>query len=78
MGTPQRFIPTNVTDWGKSDKYHNSFLIPDDPILDNARQNSAANGLPDIAVSAAQGKFLSLHARAIGARRILEVGTLGG
>jgi len=35
-------------------------------------------GLPAISVSAPQGKFLSLLARAVGARRILEIGTLGG
>ncbi|EIN07397.1 O-methyltransferase family 3 protein [Punctularia strigosozonata HHB-11173 SS5] len=62
----------------KSDQYHNSFLIPKDEILEAAVENSAANGLPDIAVSAAQGKFLSLLAKSIGAKRILEVGTLGG
>jgi 6-phosphogluconolactonase len=35
-------------------------------------------GLPDIAVAPNQGKFLHLVAQAVGARRILEVGTLGG
>ncbi|KAJ7624464.1 O-methyltransferase [Roridomyces roridus] len=46
--------------------------------LDAARANSTAQGLPEIAVSAAQGKFLQLLASSLGARRILEVGTLGG
>ncbi|KAI5123296.1 hypothetical protein M0805_009317 [Coniferiporia weirii] len=65
-------------DWAKSDEYHNRFLIPEDPVIEAAVQNSVANGLPDIAVSAAQGKFLHLLARSISAKRILEVGTLGG
>lgn len=65
-------------DWVRSDRYHNSFLLPLDDALEHALKASADNGLPEIAVSAAQGKFLNLHARAIGAQRILEVGTLGG
>ncbi|KAJ3814637.1 O-methyltransferase family 3 protein [Lentinula aff. lateritia] len=69
---------TTIEDWARSDVYHNSFLIPQDSVLDAALKNSAANGLPEIAVSISQGKFLQLHARAIQAKRILEVGTLGG
>ncbi|KAH9946182.1 S-adenosyl-L-methionine-dependent methyltransferase [Epithele typhae] len=65
-------------DWVRSDRFHNSFLLAPDADLDFALQNMADNGLPQIAVSAAQGKFLYLHARAIGAKRVLEVGTLGG
>jgi len=64
--------------WTKSDVYHNSFLIPDDEALDKIVENNKANGLRDIAVTPAQGKFLNLLARSIGAKRILEVGTLGG
>lgn len=64
--------------WTRSDQYHNSFLLKPDPILEQAQQHSTENGLPAIAVSAAQGKFLNLQARAIGAKKILEVGTLGG
>jgi len=64
--------------WTKSDVYHNSFLIPEDEALDKIVANSKANGLRDMAVSPAQGKFLNLLARSIGAKRILEVGTLGG
>ncbi|KII91671.1 hypothetical protein PLICRDRAFT_104978 [Plicaturopsis crispa FD-325 SS-3] len=65
-------------DWSRSDQFHNSFLIAKDTVLDNALQNSDANGLPPIAVSAAQGKLLNLLARSVNAKRILEVGTLGG
>lgn len=53
-------------------------MIGDDPVLAAALEASDAAGLPQIAVSAQQGKFLSLLARAINARRILELGTLGG
>jgi 6-phosphogluconolactonase len=42
------------------------------------RTAAADAGLPDIAVSSAQGRLLELLARAVGARRVLEIGTLGG
>src|SRR5207302_1334665 len=53
-------------------------LAPADAALDAALRDSAAAGLPPIHVSANQGKLLMLLARSIGARRILEIGTLGG
>ena len=53
-------------------------MLDDDPVLSAALEASDAAGLPKIAVSAQQGKFLSLLAAAVGARRILEIGTLGG
>jgi predicted O-methyltransferase YrrM len=64
--------------WTRSDVYHNSFLIPKDEVLEKIVENSQTSGLRDIAVSTAQGKFLNLIALSIGAKRILEVGTLGG
>ncbi len=64
--------------WEDVDAYFESVLIGDDPALDAARKAAAAAGLPDIAVAPNQGKLLNLMARMIGARRILEVGTLGG
>jgi predicted O-methyltransferase YrrM len=60
------------------DAFLDSTVVGDDPALTEALRASDAAGLPQIAVSAQQGKFLSLLAGAIGARRILEVGTLGG
>ncbi|GLB39744.1 putative O-methyltransferase family 3 protein [Lyophyllum shimeji] len=74
----QDFSVTRLEDWARSDKYHNSFLLEKDDVLDTALANSNAHGLPEIAVSAAQGKFLKLIASSIGAKHILEVGTLGG
>jgi predicted O-methyltransferase YrrM len=60
------------------DAFLDSTMIGDDPALTAAVESSDAAGLPSIAVSAQQGKFLSLLAGAIQARRILEIGTLGG
>jgi predicted O-methyltransferase YrrM len=53
-------------------------LIGDDPALTAAREATAAAGMPAIEVSPQYGRFLSLLASAVGARRILEIGTLGG
>ena len=60
------------------DAFLDSTVIGDDPALTAAVQASNAAGLPTIAVSAQQGKFLSLLTGAIQARHILEIGTLGG
>ena len=64
--------------WAAVDDYITGLVVPADPVLDAAQEASTAAGLPPISVSAAQGKFLHLLARIHGARRILEVGTLGG
>ena len=66
------------TTWDAVDQYFGQHLLPSDAALTAALQDSAAGGLPEIQVSACQGQFLHLLARAIGARRILEIGTLGG
>jgi predicted O-methyltransferase YrrM len=64
--------------WSDVDGYIGELLLGDDPALDAALRESAAAGLPPIAVSPPQGKLLHLLARMHGARSILEVGTLGG
>ncbi|HWL87023.1 MAG TPA: O-methyltransferase [Polyangiaceae bacterium] len=64
--------------WEQVDRYIGEKLLPKDAALDAALVASKAAGLPAIAVSPAQGKFLQLLARMVGARRILEIGTLGG
>ncbi len=74
----QHFAATSIVEWKRSDTYHNSFLIPKDEVLEGILKNNANNRLPDIAVSMAQGKFLNLLVRTLGAKRVLEVGTLGG
>jgi predicted O-methyltransferase YrrM len=64
--------------WTAVDQYIAQMLIPPDAALDAALQASTAAGLPAIQVSPAQGKLLYLLARLQGARKILELGTLGG
>jgi predicted O-methyltransferase YrrM len=64
--------------WSEVDAYFTGRLGADDAALEAALAASDAAGLPKIAVSAAHGKWLNLMAQAIGAKRILEVGTLGG
>jgi predicted O-methyltransferase YrrM len=64
--------------WAEVDSYLAGRLVPSDDALDAALAESQAAGLPSIAVAPNQGKLLNLLARAIGARRILEIGTLGG
>ena len=64
--------------WTKVDQYLNEALVGQDAALDAAAEASAAAGLPAIAVAPNQGKMLHLLALAMGARRILEVGSLGG
>jgi predicted O-methyltransferase YrrM len=60
------------------DTYIENLFVPDDPILAANVENAHAAGLPAINVTANQGKFLYLLVRIAGARRVLEVGTLGG
>ena len=60
------------------DGYIDGLFAPEDPVLTAALADADAGGLPDIQVSPGQGKFLYLLAKLAGARRILEVGTLGG
>ena len=64
--------------WTAVDRYFTEMLAPPDPALDEALRSSAEAGLPAIQVSVNQGKLLHLLARSVGARRILEIGTLGG
>jgi predicted O-methyltransferase YrrM len=64
--------------WTAVDDYITALFGASDPVLAAALRDSAAAGLPEIAVSPAQGQLLHVLARAHGARRILEIGTLGG
>ncbi|GAA4814175.1 O-methyltransferase [Sphingosinicella ginsenosidimutans] len=65
-------------EWNTVDAYLAEKLLADDPALDAALAANRAAGLPAIDVSPLQGKLLHLIARAMSARRILEIGTLGG
>ena len=64
--------------WTAIDEYLADCLVPGDDALEAALAASEAAGLPPINVAPNQGKLLMLLARATGARRILEIGTLGG
>src|SRR6266851_1641819 len=64
--------------WTAVDRYIGDLLVQQDPALDAALEASAAAGLPTIQVSPTQGKLLHILARSLGARKILEIGTLGG
>jgi len=68
----------NQDQWTAVDRYVIEMLVPPDAALEAALEASDAAGLPRIAVAPNQGKLLQLLARARGARRILEIGTLGG
>ena len=64
--------------WSAVDAYFSDRLVPIDHALDNALRDSDAAGLPQHNVAPNQGKLLQLFAQMQGARKILEIGTLGG
>jgi predicted O-methyltransferase YrrM len=64
--------------WTNVDEYFVGLFLPTDSALDETQQRSTAAELPPIAVAPNQGKLLQLLATMQGARRILEIGTLGG
>lgn len=64
--------------WTAVDHYIHDLFEPADPALAAALQSADDAGLPPIHVAPNQGKLLSILARSIGARSILEIGTLGG
>jgi predicted O-methyltransferase YrrM len=64
--------------WAAVDGYVTKTVVRPDAALDEALRSSASAGLPSIAVSAPQGKLLHLLAKMTGAKRVLEIGTLGG
>ena len=64
--------------WAAVDDYIVDALFEADPVLDAVLAANHDHGLPAIDVSPAQGKLLSLLARMQGAKKILEIGTLGG
>jgi predicted O-methyltransferase YrrM len=64
--------------WTAVDRYFAGLLVPADPALDAALEASEAAGLPAMQVSPGEGMLLYILARAVGARSILEIGTLAG
>jgi predicted O-methyltransferase YrrM len=69
---------TDQTTWNRVDDYLGVKLLGSDDALESALAASDEAGLPAIAVSPLQGRLLELIARSIGARKVLEIGTLGG
>ncbi|MBB5751774.1 O-methyltransferase [Prosthecomicrobium pneumaticum] len=64
--------------WDAVDRWFGETIVASDAALDSALAESDRAGLPAIAVAPNQGKLIGLLARMVGARRILEIGTLGG
>jgi predicted O-methyltransferase YrrM len=64
--------------WTQVDDYLNTLFGLTDDALAAALRDTAAEGLPHIQVTPALGQLLAVLAAAVGARRILEIGTLGG
>jgi predicted O-methyltransferase YrrM len=64
--------------WNAVDQYFTDVFVSDDPVLEAALRAASEAGLPPIHVAPNQGKLLAILARSIGARSILEIGTLGG
>jgi predicted O-methyltransferase YrrM len=63
--------------WTEVDDYYGDLLAPSDETLDAVLAANEQAGLPAIGVSRLQGKFLEVLVRISGARRVLEIGTLG-
>jgi predicted O-methyltransferase YrrM len=64
--------------WSNADAYLADTLVGHDPALEHALEAQRAAGLPEIEVAPVGGKLLNLLVRISGARRVLEIGTLGG
>lgn len=64
--------------WNAVDTYFVESLIPDDPVLEAVLKANHKAGLPEIDVTPLQGRLLEILVRTMRARRVLEIGTLGG
>src|SRR5256885_17132802 len=62
----------------KTGDYISGLFAPEDELLISLREEADRTGLPPIAISADEGRLLQVLLTAINARRVLEVGTLGG
>ncbi len=70
--------PMSLERWEAVDRYLTETFVPADRALTSALEASEAAGLPAIAVTPTQGRLLELLARLLQARKVLEIGTLGG
>ncbi len=64
--------------WARVDRYFGGLLAPEDAELASILETNREAGLPSIDVPALLGKFLGMMVQISGARRVLEIGTLGG
>src|SRR5271170_4256957 len=64
--------------WTEVDRYITETIIHSDETLEAALRSSVKAGLPPINVSPPQGRLLMILSQSIGARNLLEIGTLGG
>jgi predicted O-methyltransferase YrrM len=64
--------------WTSVDNYITDLFAPIDPVMKDVLATSEAAGLPSISVTPNEGKLLMVLAQICGARRILDIGTLGG
>jgi predicted O-methyltransferase YrrM len=76
--TDKTWDRTQDRNWEAIDAYIAENFLEDDPALRGALASSEAAGMPPIQVAPLQGKLLMTLAAAMGARKILEIGTLGG
>jgi predicted O-methyltransferase YrrM len=76
--TDKTWDRTQDRNWEAIDAYIAENFLKDDPALRGALASSEAAGMPPIQVAPLQGKLLMTMAAAMGARKILEIGTLGG
>ena len=60
------------------DDYINNLLAPEDDALKQTIESLETQNIPQISISPNQGKFLQVMAKLVGAKKILELGTLGG
>jgi predicted O-methyltransferase YrrM len=70
--------PAGQAVWTKVDRYFGDLLVRADGALDAVVKANKQAGLPQIDVTSLQGKFLEFLVRVSGAKRVLEIGTLGG
>ena len=68
----------NIEQWTAVEEYIGRNLVKEDKALSEALADSKAGGLPGIQVTPNLGKLLMLIAKIVGAKKILEIGTLGG
>jgi len=64
--------------WAAIDHHYLDLVVEPDSRFQKILQNSREAGLPAISITSSHGSFFEILVRALGVRRILEIGTLGG